>query len=51
MNKKIDTNEVKKMLLGETLAFKLSYKIKWRKQARGKITYFGKFIEDNIFID
>ena len=51
MNKKLDTNEAKKMLFGETLAFKLSYKIKWRKQARGKITYFGKFIEDNIFID
>lgn len=48
MNKKFDINEAKKMLFGETLAFKLSYKIKWKKQTRGKITYFGKFMEDNV---
>lgn len=48
MNKKFDENEAQKMFFGETLAFKLSYKIKWKKQTRGKITYFGKFMEDNI---
>lgn len=36
------------MLIGDTIAFKLSYKINWKKQTKGKTTYFGKFMDGNI---
>ena len=48
MNKKFNPEEAKKMLIGDTIAFKLSYKINWKKQTKGKTTYFGKFMDGNI---
>lgn len=44
MNKPFDKEEAEKMLKCETLVFKLSYKMNWKKERYGKITYFGKLI-------
>ena len=48
MNKIYDYETATKMLLGNTIAFKLSYKIKWCKSIGRKITFFGKFIDDDL---
>lgn len=48
MNKKFDKDKLEKILKSDTLAFKLTYKIKWKKQTRGKITYFGKIIDEDF---
>lgn len=48
MNKVFDPEECKKALGGETFTYKLSWKMKWKRNFKNKKTFYGAFLDGEL---
>lgn len=48
MNKVFDPEECKKYFCGETFTYKLSWKIKWKRNLKNKKTFYGAFLDGEL---